>query len=138
VKYYLERNPQGFRVSDAGSPPWDIATSNSRTGFGTTRRLIYPKGPTSCIILHMIRMMMHDKRTGDQRFKETMQDFVKTYTGKAAATKDFKAAVEKHMTVEMDLEGNHRMDWFLTGMCTELNYRRTRWTHRSTLERTAM
>jgi hypothetical protein len=25
----------------------------------------------------MIRMMMHDNRTGDQRFKETMQDFVK-------------------------------------------------------------
>jgi aminopeptidase N len=56
--------------------------------------------------------MMHDNRTGDQRFKETMQDFVKTYAGKAATTEDFKAAVEKHMTVEMDLEGNHRMNWF--------------------------
>ena len=54
----------------------------------------------------MIRMMMHDNRTGDQRFKETMQDFVKTYSGKTATTEDFKAAVEKHVTVEMDLEGN--------------------------------
>ena len=60
----------------------------------------------------MIRMMMHDNRTGDQRFKETMQDFVKTYSGKTATTEDFKAAVEKHVTVEMDLEGNHRMNWF--------------------------
>jgi hypothetical protein len=40
--------------------------------------------------LHMIRLMMHDNRTGDQRFKETMQDFVKTYAGKAATTEDFK------------------------------------------------
>ena len=42
-------------------------------------------------------------RSGDQRFKETMQDFVKIYAGKAATTEDFKAAVEKPMTVEMDL-----------------------------------
>jgi hypothetical protein len=29
-----------------------------------------------------------------------------------ARAEDFKAMVEKHMTPEMDLEGNHRMDWF--------------------------
>ena len=34
--------------------------------------------------------MMHDNRSGDQRFKETMQDFVKTYAGKAATTKTSK------------------------------------------------
>jgi aminopeptidase N len=56
--------------------------------------------------------MMWDRRTGDQNFKATMQDFVKTYAGRAATTEDFKAMVEKHMTPEMDLEGNHRMDWF--------------------------
>jgi aminopeptidase N len=60
----------------------------------------------------MIRMMMQDNRCGDQRFKEMMQDFVSTYRGKAATTEDFKAMVEKHMTQEMDLDGNHRMEWF--------------------------
>jgi aminopeptidase N len=60
----------------------------------------------------MIRMMMRDNQTGDRRFKETMQDFVKTYAGKAATTEDFKATVEKHMTPEMDFEGNHKLDWF--------------------------
>jgi len=83
--------------------------SNSRTGFSVTRRLIYPKG---AYVLHMIRMMMYDKRSGDAKFKETMQDFVNTYRGKSATTEDFKAAIEKHMTPEMDLEGNHRLDWF--------------------------
>jgi hypothetical protein len=105
----MERDAQGFRAIDAGPLTMGYRTSNSRTGFDTTRRLIYPKGG---YILHMLRMMMHDNRTGDQHFKEMMQDFVNTYRGKSATTEDFKAAVEKHMTQEMDLEGNHKMDWF--------------------------
>jgi len=105
----LERSPEGFRAIDAGPLTMGYRTSNSRTGFDTTRRLIYPKG---AYILHMIRMMMHDNRTGDQIFKETMQDFVKTYSGKAATTEDFKSMLEKHMTAEMDMDGNHKMDWF--------------------------
>jgi len=105
----LERNREGFRAIDVGPLTMGYRTSNSRTGFDTTRRLIYPKG---AYVLHMIRMMMHDRQTGDQHFKETMQDFVKTYAGRSATTEDFKAMIEKHMTPEMDVEGNHRMDWF--------------------------
>jgi aminopeptidase N len=60
----------------------------------------------------MIRMMMFENRNGDKQFKETMHDFVDTYRGKSATTEDFKAIVEKHMTEDMDLDGNHKMDWF--------------------------
>jgi hypothetical protein len=105
----LERNAQGFRAIDAGPVTMGYRMSNSRTGFDVTRRLIYPKG---AYILHMIRMMMHSNATGDQPFKEMMQDFVKTYGGKSATTEDFKSMVEKHMTREMDADGNHKMDWF--------------------------
>jgi len=105
----LERDAQGFRAIDAGSLVMGYRTSNSRTGFDTTRRLIYPKG---AYVLHMIRMMMRDRQKADQLFKETMQDFVKTYSGRAATTEDFKAMIEKHMTSEMDVDENHRMDWF--------------------------
>jgi hypothetical protein len=105
----LERNAQGFRAIDVGPLTMGYRASNSRTGFDITRRLIYPKG---AYILHMIRMMMWDRKAGDENFKATMQDFVKTYSGKAATTEDFKAMMEKHMTQEMDLEGNHRLDWF--------------------------
>ncbi len=105
----LERDAQGFRAIDAGPLTMGYRAGNSRTGFGVTRRLIYLKG---AYVLHMLRMMMNDRRTGDAAFKEMMQDFVNTYRGKAATTEDFKAAVEKHMTPEMDLGGNHRMDWF--------------------------
>jgi aminopeptidase N len=42
----------------------------------------------------MVRMMMWDRKTGDQNFKATMQDFVRTYAGGAVTTEDFKAVVE--------------------------------------------
>ena len=104
-----QKNKEGFRAIDAGPVTLGYRLSNSRGGFNTTRDLIYPKG---AYILHMIRMMMWDRKTGDQPFKELMQDFVKTYAGRAATTEDFKAMVEKHMTPEMDMQGNHTMDWF--------------------------
>ena len=105
----LERNAQGFRAIDVGPLTMGYRANNSRTGFDVTERLIYPKG---AYVLHMVRMMMWDRQTGDQNFKAAMQDFVKTYSGKAATTEDFKAMIEKHMTEEMDMEGNHRLDWF--------------------------
>ncbi|MGH9642149.1 MAG: M1 family metallopeptidase, partial [Terriglobales bacterium] len=105
----LERNAQGYRAIDAGPLTMGYRASNTRTGYDTTRRLIYPKG---AFILHMVRMMLWDRQTGDKNFRDMMHDFVQTYSGKAASTEDFKAMVEKHMTPEMDLDGNHRMDWF--------------------------
>jgi hypothetical protein len=103
------RNKEGLRPIDAGPITMGYRLSNSREGFDIYRRLIYPKG---AYILHMVRMMMWDRKDGDQRFKQTMQDFVATYAGRAATTEDFKTMVEKHMTPAMDLEGNHKMDWF--------------------------
>jgi aminopeptidase N len=104
-----QRNKEGFRAIDVGPLTMGYRLNNSRGGFNITRDLIYPKG---AYILHMVRMMMWDRQSGDQNFKATMQDFVKTYSGKAATTEDFRAIVEKHMTKEMDLTGDHRMDWF--------------------------
>ena len=105
----LERNKEGFRAIDAGPLTMGYRLSNTRSGYDITRRLIYPKG---AYVLHMIRMMMMDHKTGDRQFKEMMQDFVKTYANQAATTEDFKTTVEKFMTPEMDLDGNHRLDWF--------------------------
>ena len=106
----LERNKEGFRAIDAGPLTMGYRMSNSRTGFDLTRRLIYPKG---AFVLHMIRMMMWDRRTGDHDFKELMQDFVKTYSGKSASTEDFQAMVEKHMNNDMKAIGDgNKMDWF--------------------------
>jgi len=83
--------------------------SNGKTG-AVAERLIYPKG---AYILHMLRMMMYQQtKGGDARFQEMMKDFVKTHFNKPVSTEHFKAIVEKHMTKEMDIDSNGKMDWF--------------------------
>jgi len=103
------RDKEGVRPIDAGPLTQGYRLNNSRTGYNVTRMLIYPKG---AYILHMIRMMMWDRQAGDQNFKAMMQDFVKTYAGRAATTEDFKAMAEKHQTREMVALGGGKMDWF--------------------------
>ncbi|HKP48032.1 MAG TPA: carboxypeptidase regulatory-like domain-containing protein [Pyrinomonadaceae bacterium] len=88
---------QGYRLNSA------------KTG-GVARYLIYPKG---AYILHMLRMMMYDqKQGGDANFEAMMKDFIQTHFNKDVSTEDFRSIVEKHMTKEMDVTGNGRMDWF--------------------------
>jgi aminopeptidase N len=86
-----------------------IRLSTQKTGWSVYQNLVYPKG---AYILHMIRMMMSSQKTGDDDFKALMHDFVDTYRLKVATTEDFKAMVEKHMTPAMDLDHNHKMNWF--------------------------
>jgi aminopeptidase N len=82
--------------------------NSGKTG-GVARFSIYPKG---AYILHMLRMMMYDRKTVDAQFSEMMKDFIKTNYNKDVSTEDFKRAVERHMTREMNVMGNGRMDWF--------------------------
>jgi hypothetical protein len=83
--------------------------NSGKTG-GVARFMIYPKG---AYILHMLRMMMFDMRKdGDKRFMSMMQDFIKSHYNEDVSTEDFKQIVEKHMTKQMDLDENGRMDWF--------------------------
>jgi hypothetical protein len=108
-KLITEKNSQGFRPIDVGPVTMGIRLSSEKTGWDIYQNLVYPKG---AYILHMIRMMMWTPKEGDGRFIDTMHDFLQTYRLKAATTEDFKAVVEKHMSAQMDLENNHRMDWF--------------------------
>jgi hypothetical protein len=83
--------------------------NNAKTG-NIARFLIYPKG---AYILHMLRMMMYKQgQGGDQAFQAMMKDFVQTHYNQPVSTEHFKVAVEKHMTKEMDIDKNGKMDWF--------------------------
>jgi hypothetical protein len=87
---------QGYRLSNA----------KTRAAY---QFLVYPKG---AYILHMIRMMFRTEREGDKRFQLMMKDFVQTHFNRNVSTEDFKRAVEKHMSKEMDLDRNQKLDWF--------------------------
>jgi aminopeptidase N len=108
-KLITEKNAKGFRPIDVGPVTMGFRLSSEKTGWNVYRDLVYPKG---AYIVHMIRMMMWTPQEGDNRFRAMMHDFLDTYRLKAATTEDFKAMVEKHMSQDMDLDGNHRMDWF--------------------------
>ncbi len=84
---------------------------SSVTGPGSYQDLIYSKG---AYVLQMLRMQLMDPRNPDpdHLFKDMLHDYCKAFDNKAASTEDFKAIVEKHMTRSMDLDGNHKMDWF--------------------------
>ena len=110
-KLIVEANPatKDRKPYTVGPVTQGYRLNNGKTG-GVARFLIYPKG---AYILHMIRMMMFDQaKTGDARFQEMMKDFIKTNFNKDVSTEDFKKAVEKHMTREMDVDRNGRMDWY--------------------------
>jgi hypothetical protein len=104
-----DRNSDGFRPIDVGPVTMGFRLSSPKTGWSIYQNLVYPKG---AYILHMVRMMMYSQKDGDRAFIAMMHDFVDTYRLKVATTEDFKAMVEKHMTPGMDLDQNHKMDWF--------------------------
>lgn len=105
------RDANGHEVEALG-PIWmGERIRSSITGPGSYQDLIYSKGG---YVLQMLRMQLMDSRNADPDhiFKEMMQDYCKTFDNKPASTEDFKAIVEKHMLRGMDLDGNHKMDWF--------------------------
>jgi hypothetical protein len=107
-KMILEKNEFGHSADDAG-PIWmGLRLSTFRTG-SAYQKLVYPKGG---YILHMLRSLMWNAKTGDQDFISMMHDFVSANAGKNASTEDFLAAVNRHMRPDLDLEGNGRADWF--------------------------
>jgi hypothetical protein len=106
----LEKNTFGIRPNDAG-PIWMGLRLHTFKTPGAYARVVYPKGS---YVLHMLRWMMYERQTGDQKFIEMMRDFVKTYHHQNSSTEGFKAIVEKHMIPRMDLDGNKKMDWFFS------------------------
>lgn len=105
-----ERNSLGKRAIDVGPVTLGYRLNTARTGFNITRQLIYPKG---AYILQMVRFMMQERSaTPDAPFKAMMHEFTKTYSNRIASTEDFKAVLEKYMNKDMDMLGDHKMDWF--------------------------
>ncbi len=106
-KMILEKNEFGRRANDAG-PIWMGLRLNTPKTASAYRRMIYPKGG---YVLHMLRYLMQDQK-GDQNFIDMMHDFVKTYFNRNPSTEDFINVVNRHMTRNLDLEGNGTMAWF--------------------------
>jgi aminopeptidase N len=82
---------------------------SSKTGEDVYQALIYDKG---AYILHSLELLYWSKQYGEKPFKQAMHDMIDTYRNKPATTEDFKAVMERDMPSWLDLDGNHRLDWF--------------------------
>ena len=104
----LQKNQWGTSANEAG-PIWLGLRLNTFKSPGAYQRVVYPKGG---YIVHMLRYLMQDPKTGDADFIATMKDFVETYRNKNVSVEAFQEVVEKHMKPQMDVDGNKKMDWF--------------------------
>ncbi|MGD0404619.1 MAG: M1 family aminopeptidase [Candidatus Acidiferrales bacterium] len=106
----LEKNNFGVSPNDAG-PLWLglrlISPRSAQAYQGDT----YSKG---AYVLLMLRSLMYGDQgdNRDQAFIDMMHDFMATHHDSPASTETFKAIAEKHMTKQMDLQQNGRLDWF--------------------------
>ena len=111
-KRVMEKNQFGVAPNDAG-PIWLGLRLISPRTESAYQNVTYAKG---AYILEMLRSIMYGADNGakdeDQAFIDMMHDFVESHQNKVASTESFKAIAEKHMTTQMDLQGNRRLDWF--------------------------
>jgi hypothetical protein len=109
-KAILDKNNFGKAANDAG-PLWMGLRLNTAKTERAYNRMVYPKGG---YVLHMLRYLMQDQKTGEKDFIDMMHDFTSTYANQNVSTEDFLGMVEKHMKPQMDLDGNKRMGWFFS------------------------
>lgn len=84
------------------APTWMGGRCSSYDSPGSYYALVYYKG---AYIVHMLRMMLHDFKTGsDQRFMDMMTSFVSRHRDGTVSTEDLRSVVEDHLGA--------RMDWF--------------------------
>lgn len=107
-KRILDKNTYGIAPNDAG-PLWMGLRLDSPRSQGAYQNVVYPKG---AYVLQMLRSMMWDVNKHDDAFIAMMHDFVETHRDKPATTESFKAIAEKHITRQMDLQGNGSLNWF--------------------------
>lgn len=107
----LDKNNFGVSPNDAG-PLWLGLRLVSPRTMQAYQGVTYSKGG---YVLLMLKSLMHaDQASGnrDQAFIDMMHDFIESHRDVPASTESFKAIAEKHMTKQMDLQNNGRLDWF--------------------------
>jgi Peptidase family M1 domain/Carboxypeptidase regulatory-like domain len=110
--HILDKNNFGISPNDSG-PLWLGLRLTSPHSLQAYQGVTYAKG---AYILSMLRSLMHAPSgapgDSDQAFIDMMHDFMDTYRDKPASTEAFENIVAKHITPELDLQKNGRLDWF--------------------------
>ena len=106
----LEKNNFGISPNDAG-PLWLGTRLISPKSAQAYQGVTYAKG---AFVLSMLRSLMRadgGSKDPDRAFIDMMHDFMANQR-ESASSDSFKSVAEKHMTKQMDLQQNGRLDWF--------------------------
>lgn len=104
--------PRGALMPSAAAGPisqgWRVATWRNRAADDA---IVYSKG---AYVLHMLRMQMWDaaKTDPDEDFKSMMKDYVAAFAGRNPSTADFQRVVERHLTPQLRVVAEGKLDWF--------------------------
>ena len=111
----VEKNNFGISPNDAG-PLWMGLRLISPKTESAYQVDTYAKGAYVLLMLRSLMFNEHPPGTADpdQAFIDMMHDFMETHRDVPATTESFKAVAEKHMTKEMDLLHNGKLDWFFS------------------------
>lgn len=101
---------RGGTLEDAGALTMGYRLDSAKFP-GAYNAIVYGKGAW---VMHMLHTMMRDPeaKDPDARFDDFLRYLLKQYRFQPLSTVDFQHAVEKFMIPAMDLEGDHKMDWF--------------------------
>jgi hypothetical protein len=110
----LEKNNFGISPNDAG-PLWMGLRLISPRTPQAYQGVTYSKG---AYVLLMLRSIMYADNVPPEQhetaFVGMMHDYMAFYHDSPASTEAFKAVAEKHMTKQLDLQQNGRLDWFFS------------------------
>ncbi len=104
----LEKNVYGKAPAEAGPLSMGLRLISLRNPLAYSR-VVYSKGG---MVLHMLRMLMWDRATGDRDFIAMMREFTSRFLHQNPSTADFQAIAEKHITPAKNMEKNQKLDWF--------------------------
>lgn len=113
-RQYLSE-PQEGRAPLAAGPLWlgerRLSAPREFHGGLDGGDLLEAKGGAE---LYMLRQLLWQPRspTPDAAFRSLVRDFAQRYAGQTITNAEFQAVAEAHMSPAMDLDHNHRLDWF--------------------------
>jgi hypothetical protein len=105
----LKKGAYGLAPNDA-APVWMGLRAINHKVPQAHSALAYTKG---AYVIHMLRSLMWDAKTGDADFKKMMQEFVTAHLHRNASTESFLMVLNKHIKPSMDIGQTHSMDWFV-------------------------
>lgn len=110
-RHYLQTPGEGSHRPPLASGPLWLGAERLTAPHEDGEALLESKAGAE---LYMLRQMLWQPQSPapDAGFTALLHDLMRRYAGRAITNAEFQALAEAHMTPAMDLDRNHKLDWF--------------------------